>query len=71
MCLIFVFFQPKGGVHKFMIVIRENLGDFFYEFLLDLSSIFIAFSYFLIMGSGWSPLPMGFGIGILITGGNL
>ena len=24
-----------------------------------------------IRGSGWSPPPMGFGIGILITGGNL
>ena len=24
-----------------------------------------------IMGSGWSPPPMGFGVGILITGGTL
>ena len=60
-----------GGLHKLIILIREKLEDvlqFLIGFFLDL---FLFLLVFVTRGPGWSPLPMGFGIGILITGGNV
>ena len=39
--------------------------------LTNISRIFFFACFFIIRGPEWSPLPMGFGIGILITEGNL
>ena len=54
-----------GGVHKIQILIMDKLEDFVNEFL------WIFHCSFEISRSGWSPPPMGFGIGIFSTGGNL
>ena len=55
-----------GGAYKLSDFHEAKIGGFF----KNLSRTFLVFSCFLIRGPGWSPPPMGFGIGTFITGGN-